>query len=196
VDSPVLPPPRAILWRRVMDDQSFELARLHRRAAETEISGLVLIAEQGAPLRVDYRFTCDAVWRTRLVEIDQHYQGRHRRMILGHDGAGSWQCDGSDQPELDGCLDVDLGVSPSTNALPINRLALQPGDVAEIRAAWVQFPSLAVTAARQSYECLSAARYRYRSLASGFTAEIEVDEDGLPTDYAGIWRRIAAGSAI
>ncbi len=114
-------------------------------------------------------------------------------MLLRHDGEGHWQHDGRDLRALEGCIDVDLGVTPSTNALPINRLALQAGDTAEISAAWVRFPDLDIVAAPQSYERLAPARYRYCSLDSGFTAEIEVDADGLPTDYVGIWRRIAAG---
>jgi hypothetical protein len=186
-------PIRVVLWRRIMDELSFELAHLQRREAEIEISGLVLIAEQGLPLRVEYRILCDPLWRTRQVEIAQDYSGARRRMALRHDGDGHWQRDGSNQPALEGCLDVDLGITPSTNALPINRLGLQPGDAGEITAAWVKFPDLDIVAAPQSYERLAPTRYRYCSLDSGFTAEIEVDADGLPTDYAGIWRRIAAG---
>jgi uncharacterized protein len=49
--------------------------------------------------------------------------------------------------------------------------------------------------AGQSYERLAEARYRYTSLASGFTAMVEVDADGLPIEYAGVWRRVAEGPA-
>lgn len=186
---------REVMWRRVMDDLSFELARLGRGEAGPEITGTVLAVEGGSPLRVDYRIACDDAWRTRSVELTQIHAGRCRTLRLDHDGAGGWQRDGMPADGLAGCSDVDLGISPSTNALPINRLRLEPGRVGAIRAAWVRFPGLEVVPAEQTYERLEEQRYRYRSLTSGFEAEVEVDDDGLPVDYAGIWRRIAAGVA-
>lgn len=186
---------REIMWRRVMDDLSFELARLTRGPNGPVIAGTVLAAEAGSPLRVEYRVACDHDWRTRRVELSQSHAGRHRTLRLDHDGSGGWQRDGTVAAGLAGCTDVDLGISPSTNALPVNRLRLEPGRVGAIRAAWVRFPGLEVEPAEQTYERLEEQRYRYRSLTSGFEAEVEVDDDGMPVDYAGIWRRIADGVA-
>lgn len=186
---------REIVWRRVMDDQSVELVRLATGDAAPLIEGTVLAAEADLPLRVDYRIACDDLWRTRTVEVTQSHAGRRRTLRLDHDGRGRWTRDGTLAESLDGCTDVDLGISPSTNALPINRLRLEVGAVGVIRAAWVRFPGLEVVAAQQSYERLEERRYRYRSLTSGFTAEIAVDDDGMAVDYAGIWRRIADGAA-
>ena len=72
---------------------------------------------------------------------------------------------------------------------------LGKGQVEEIAVAWVRFPSLDIVRARQSYERLSGRTYRYRSLGSGFTAEIDVDEIGLTVRYEGIWERVAGTSA-
>ena len=174
-----------------MDDLSLELARVSRTGNGAEISGTVLIAEQGAPLRVEYRIACDKEWRTRTVEVDTAGQGARRTLRLERDAGGRWHRDGKETPELADCTDVDLEVTPATNALPVNRLRLPVGGRQEILAAWVRFPSLLVIPARQSYERLGESRYRYRSLGSGFTAVVEVDADGLPIDYEGIWRRIA-----
>lgn len=189
------PSAREIMWRRIMDDLSFEHARLSRTATGPELSGIVLIAESGAPLRVDYRVTCDATWRTRSVDVEQTYRGDRLTLQLTHDGDGRWMVGGRPAPDLDGCTDVDLGISPSTNALPVNRLRLKVGEAHVIRAAWVRFPSLQIVAAQQSYERTAETRYRYRSLTSGFEALVDVDADGLPTEYAGIWRCIAEGPA-
>ncbi|HLY57506.1 MAG TPA: putative glycolipid-binding domain-containing protein [Stellaceae bacterium] len=184
---------REILWRRTLDGLSFEHLRIGLGTDGPELAGTVLIAEAGMPLRVEYRIACDAAWRTRSVEITQTHAGTLATLRLDHDLAGTWRRNGTAAPDLDGCSDVDLGVSPSTNALPINRLGLPPGGSARIRAAWVLFPGLEVVAAEQDYERLGAARYRYRSVASGFEAAIDVDEEGFPIDYAGIWQRLAAG---
>lgn len=186
---------REIMWRRTMDDMSFEHARIERAPVGVVLSGTVLMAEGGAPLRIDYEVTCDDRWRTQVVTVIQSFDGRHRTLRLDHDGDGGWSIDGDRAAALDGCTDVDLGASPITNALPLNRLSLAPGEVGELRAAWVRFPALEVVAAQQSYLRLGDRRYRYRSRTSGFEAEIEVDDDCLPIDYAGIWTRVAQGPA-
>jgi|HubBroStandDraft_6_1064221.scaffolds.fasta_scaffold73988_2 hypothetical protein len=186
---------REIMWRRVMDDLSFEHARVIQTESGTEISGSVLVAQNDLPLRVDYCIACDPSWQTRTIQVDQSWQGFRRKLRLNHDGSGHWQKDGKEDSRLDGCIDVDLGVSPSTNALPVNRLRLPLGESREINAAWIRFPKLEVTPTRQAYHRLHEKQYRYRNLASGFTALIDVDDGGLPTEYAGIWQRVAHGVA-
>ena len=49
--------------------------------------------------------------------------------------------------------------SPSTNALPIRRMALKVGETRAVTAAWVRFPSLQVQRPEQSYEHLAEERY-------------------------------------
>jgi uncharacterized protein len=60
----------------------------------------------------------------------------------------------------------------------------------------VAVPGLEVSVARQRYHCLSwgadGGRYRLEAPASGFTAEIAVDADGLVIEYPGVARRVWA----
>lgn len=184
---------REIVWRRVMDDLSFEHAYVRKGRSGPSFGGTVLISEEGAPLRIEYHVECDESWQTRTVMLTQTHLGSRSRLMLEHDGRGVWRRNGAAAPDLAGCTDVDLGVSPSTNALPVNRLRLAEGQSKTIQAAWVRFPSLDVEVAEQSYQRLGVRRYLYRSLASGFRAEIEVGGDGFPTDYAGVWLRLGEG---
>lgn len=186
---------REVMWHRLADGPGLERARLERRPDGTILSGIVLAAEGGLPLCVEYRVTCDRDWRTVAVEASQSYAGERRVLRLAHAGNGTWTLDGRPAPSLDGCVDVDLGVSPITNALPVNRLGLAQGETGAVRAAWVRFPALDVGPAEQSYERLGERRYRYRSRSSGFVADIVVDADGLPVDYGDLWRRVAEGPA-
>jgi hypothetical protein len=186
---------REIMWRRVNDNLSFEQARIVTDAVGAEISGTVLAAQDRFPLHVDYRIECDASWQTRRVHIAQSLRGTLTEIRLERDGHGRWLRDGAEDNTLRGCTDVDLGISPSTNALPMNRLRLAVGAGKEIDAAWVRFPELTVAPARQSYRHLAQREYEYKSVASGFTALIVVDEGGLPIDYTGVWSRVAEGPA-
>ena len=92
-----------------------------------------------------------------------------------------WLLNGVEVDAVRGCVDVDFNFSPSTNLLPIRRGAIGTNVV----AAWLRFPSFALEPLAQTYERLGERTYRYSS-ATGFTAEIEVDEEGLPTHYPGL----------
>jgi len=181
---------RAVIWRRVLDDKSFELATLARLGDGYRLTGQAILAEAGVPMRVDYQITCDRNWYTRAADVRQMLGANVRRLAFVVEG-DTWRCNSAAMPALDGCTDIDLGISPSTNALPINRLALAVGETQAIRAAWVRFPECDVVAAGQSYERLEVGSYRYRSLSSDFTALLDVDDLGLPIVYEKIWERIA-----
>jgi uncharacterized protein len=94
-----------------------------------------------------------------------------------------------------GCLDVDLSFSPATNLLPIRRLALQPGQSAPVRAAWVGFPGFGIEPLDQVYRRVSETSYRYEAAAGTFTSEFEVNAAGFVTRYPGRWEeeRASAG---
>jgi hypothetical protein len=137
-----------------------------------------------------YRILCDTSWRVRKVEITQI--GSELTAELASDGIGNW-VDGSAValPQLGRAIDVDISITPFTNTLPIRRLNLHKGHSEEILAVYIQLPSLTITTDRQRYTCLEAdQRYRYESVDSDFTCEIEVDDRGLVVTYPGLFRRL------
>lgn len=137
-----------------------------------------------------YKILCDANWRVRKVAI--HEIGSELAAELASDGAGNWvDSSGAAQPQLAGAVDVDLSITPFTNTLPIRRLKLDKGQAQEILAVYIQLPDISITTDRQRYTCLEAGRrYRYESVDSDFTRDIEVDAHGLVVNYPGLFRRV------
>lgn len=140
-----------------------------------------------------------------LVRTDDAFRVREMRvafvggasLYLVADGEGNWRdaAGGCPLPELDGCVDVDIRVTPATNTLPIRRLMLDVGESREITVAYVPLPDgkcdLRPRRVTQRYTRLEGlGRYRYEGLDSGFTAEIEVDAAGLVLDYPGVFQRL------
>ncbi len=158
-----------------------------------ELSGLILQAHQHTPYVVRYAIRVDGNWRTREVQVELEDGGR-RILGLSADAAGHWSRDGRPLTDLDGCLDVDLEWSPSTNTLPIRRLALAIGETKAVTAAWIRFPSLEVERLDQSYERLDQHRYRYRS--GQFTADLTVGDDSLALQYGANWRGVATSGEL
>jgi hypothetical protein len=137
-----------------------------------------------------YRILCDRSWTVRKVEIGQI--GHDRTVELWNDGAGNWaDAPGTPLAQLKGAIDIDISITPFTNTLPIRRLRLQTGQSEEILAVYVQLPGLTVTTDRQRYTYLEPGRiYRYESIDSEFTRDIEVDDQGLVVTYPGLFRRV------
>jgi hypothetical protein len=182
----------AVIWRRALDNQSFEVCRFIHSRTDVQLNGTILAAHEGQPIEICYQISCDSDWQTREVAVQQRYGFLESSLKLSVNDKTWNRADQGRIPELAGCIDVDIELTPATNALPINRLKLAVGKSAEIQAAWIRLPALAVVAARQRYDRLGENTYRYTSLASGFQAEIEVDKYGLPLRYGNIWERIAA----
>jgi hypothetical protein len=89
-------------------------------------------------------------------------------------------------------VDIDLGFSPSTNLLPIRRLALNVGEEAEVRAAWLPFPSLVFEVLPQVYRREGERTYRYESRGGAFVRVLEVNAVGFVTSYPGLWQAESA----
>jgi uncharacterized protein len=179
-----------VIWRRNLDDHSFEECVVTASPAGFGIGGHVIAAQDGAPLVVRYEIGCDDAWSARSVTIEQRLGDTQRRLRLERAGDG-WLVDGVHDARLDRCAEPDLGLTPSTNALAVRRLGLAMGQAAEIKCAWVKFPALSVEPSLQRYQRLGDHDYRYTNVASGFTALVAVDALALPVSYEGIWTRIA-----
>lgn len=159
--------------------------RRDRIVAESVIS----VTEEAHHFAVLYRIECDASWRVKTAHA--RVIGADAAIDLTSDGAGRWRnATGLALPDLDGAIDVDLSITPFTNTLPIRRLALTEGQHADIRVVYLHFPDLNPTIDRQRYTCLTRNRYRYESLDSEFTRDIDIDADGLIVTYPGLFRRV------
>jgi len=192
---------RSVLWRR-LDEPGLERCALSTRDGGWRLSGTVVLADAGAPVAIAWSVDVDAAWRTTAATID--VQGAERKIyVVQVDAAGGdrrWRLArgrGDNVgpfallPAADGRIDIDLGFTPATNTLPIRRLDLPAGGGADVTAVWFRWPERVVEPLVQRYERHSADRWRYAS-ASGFAADLTVDDLGLVIDYGDIWRRIAA----
>ena len=137
-----------------------------------------------------YEVEADPAWLTRRVTVALTRPAK--TLELRSNGAGRWS-DGEGVwiPALDGCLDVDLSLTPSTNTLPIRRLGLKLGEAAEISVAYVQAPELKLRPRRQIYTRLADRLWRFHAPDIDFTADIAVDADGFVIEYPGLCRRAA-----
>lgn len=176
----------AILWRRV-DEKGHESACIFAADDAWHLRGSGVFEHENQPCRLDYEVACDSEWRTTAAFVRGWIGRQPIDLRITCDEGQDWRLNSVAHPALAGCIDVDLNFSPSTNLLPIRRLDLAVGDSAEVRAAWLRFPSLTLEVLEQRYSRLGPTAYRYESIASGFACNLEVNEFGLVTHYPGFF---------
>ena len=184
-----------VLWA-AWDGRGFEHLALSTEPGGVRADSVIIaVDDDGRPYRARYVVECDAGWVLRRARIEV-LEEPARVIEVRADGRGGWTdaVTGASLP-LDGCVDIDIYPSPFTNTLPIRRLAdTGVGRPVVIEVAWVLLPALTIKAARQEYTLLergeTGARWRFRALESGFTAELAVDGQGVVRDYPEIARRI------
>jgi hypothetical protein len=197
---------RFLVWSGV-EEWLTESAEVDLRQDGLSATGSQLGAEP-APFRVDYRLEAPE-FVTRELELTATAEGWHRRLLLRHDGSGGWDAeveDGGDVPggpwdgslpDLTGALDIDIQNSPLTNTMPILRHGFQREGSGDFLMAFVTTPILRVEASPQRYEHLRASDtgsvVRYISRDGDFTADLELDADGLLEFYPRLARRVRPG---
>lgn len=159
----------------------------HFFGTATRIEGKVICAEPDDRSFVDYTVNCDPDGCTREATIRYEEAHQTRTLRLQRDNRDHWTVNGEPRADLSGLKDIDIGVTPSTNVLPIRRMQLAVGESAEVTAVWICFPHLTVQPLKQSYERLEDNAYLYRSIVSGYTARLEADENGMILAYEDQW---------
>ncbi|MFL5384818.1 MAG: putative glycolipid-binding domain-containing protein [Longimicrobiaceae bacterium] len=176
----------SILWRR-LDLPGVESARLERAEGGWTLAGAAVFTHEERLCRLYYEVRCDAAWHTRTARVAGFVGGDGVEVAIEADGKGGWTMNGEACPRVDGCIDVDLNFSPSTNLLPIRRLGLGVGEEAAVRAAWLRFPSFALEPLEQRYVRTSEDAYRYESAGGAFVRDLTVNADGFVTRYPGFF---------
>jgi len=157
--------------------------------AQHNIRGYITGLVNQLPLHIQYQLTIDLSWDVTAVDIKVHGLSENEFLFTKPDGR--WHDkQGTIHGIFDECEFVDISVTPCTNTLPVNKLRLAVGEVAVIGVVYFDIEKLEVKPVKQRYTRITEREYRYESLATGFTAVLEVDEDGFVRDYPGIWKRV------
>src|SRR5215472_18287144 len=162
-----------------LDWRGLEHVVVSADAAGFRANGQLVVGPPVGPASVTYQLSCDAGWRVTGLIISAASAASSRTLTLSADHHGHWLAHGQPRPDLDGCIDVDISLTPLTNTLPIRRLTWARGEAQDIDVVYVDAPALTARRARQRYTLLGgdtndgAAVYRYES--GSFTADVTVD---------------------
>ncbi|GAA0578816.1 putative glycolipid-binding domain-containing protein [Caenispirillum bisanense] len=178
-----------LFWRRT-DCPGLERLALSVGDDGVTAAGTVIGLDDGG-FRLTHRWRLTPDWRATALEVERHGPSGTCRLSL-HRGPEGWSVDGVRRPDLDGCDEPDLSVTPFCNTLPIRRLPVDPGADLTLDTCYVDAATMTVARSRQRYIRLAGGRVRYvdLGLSAGFEAELEVDDRGLVVRYQHLFERL------
>jgi uncharacterized protein len=196
---------RALVWQG-LDGWRAEYADVWLRDDRLLARG-VQVGVDPLPYEARYSLDTSPGYDTAHLSVNASGAGWARNLDLRRDSAGAWDISvgmsgevdlpepGGNPAAFDGARDCDLQSCPLTNTMPVLRERLLEGqDAVNLVMAWVALPDLTVRRSDQRYEPIDAKTVRYVSRDSDFTAELELDEDGLVVLYPGMAERVAGSS--
>ena len=165
------------LWRR-LDTPGHDACRLEPADGGWRLDGTAVFLHEGGPARLDYHVTCDRGWRTERGHIQGFIGARAFDWRIVREPGGTWSVNGAAVPGLETCVDLDVGFTPATNLTLMRRVALAPGQAAEVELP--QFPSGVVPLTI--------------SVETGFYPR-DIDPNSTDRRFLGIWVEVKPASA-
>lgn len=141
--------------------------------------------------KVEYRIKTNENWETIFFEINSRHSNQTQLSRFEGDGKGNWIANSKKANQFQGCIDVDISLTPFTNTLPIRRLKLNQNQAQEIQVIYCDLLGKQTKSAHQRYTCLSKTQYYFENVHNDFEATIDVDESGFVVDYPLLFVRTA-----
>ena len=171
-----------VLWRR-LDAPGHDACVISFGTDGVALRGCAVFREGRRVCRLDYEVLADALFRTRRARVTG-IAGAAAVALDVRVGRGQrWTANGVEQPQLAGCIDLDLAFTPATNLLPLRRLALKNGEEAQAPAAWLAFPAMKLKLLPQRYRRLSRSEYDYEAPTTGYRGTLRVSPAGVVQHY-------------
>ncbi|MFI5035746.1 MAG: putative glycolipid-binding domain-containing protein [Acidimicrobiales bacterium] len=182
--------PPSACWVHQGLRSGFEVSYFTPEPKGLRIEGTTTGFQDGDAWVVSYDIELDQLWKTRRVRIASRTALGSIEQYVESDCEGHWLIDGKNASYLDGCLDIDLEASVMTNALPVHRLCLSPGENAAAPAAYVRLAKRRLERLDQFYARSKGQDDRlifdYEAPAFDFRCRLTYDSSGLVLDYPGI----------
>jgi uncharacterized protein len=179
-----------ILWTG-REYYSLENCVLTTNDKGSEITSVIIGQYNQEIYRVEYWIKTNVHWATIFFEVK--VQAFDKREIIRYEsnGKGKWTKKGKQIDEFNGCIDIDIPLTPFTNTLPINRMKLQINESRDIKVLYLDILAKEIKMVRQKYARLSHDQYKYENVPNDFEAVITVDESGIVVDYPELFVRTA-----
>ena len=153
------------------------------------LRGAAAFDHDGGSAAVAYQVEVDALWKTKRGVVSGFFGEKTVAHEIRRDDAG-WRLNGHAVEGLEHLVDLDYGFTPATNVLQLSRIALMPGQQADVSVVWFDLDSASLIELPQTYERRSEASYWYEAPTVPYRALLEIAPNGFVRSYPGLWRLV------
>jgi hypothetical protein len=175
-------------WRR-LDRPGRDVALLSRGGDGWLLQGAAGFDHELGPASVAYQVQVNARLETKRGIVSGFLGDTMVRHEILRDNGG-WRLNGGLVQGLKHLVDLDYGFTPATNALQLMRMALAPGERADLPVAWFDLDSPSLIELPQRYERRGEASYWYQAPTVPYQALLEIAPNGFVQSYPGLWRLV------
>jgi hypothetical protein len=154
------------------------------------LQGAAAFDHDAGPAAVAYQVETDARWETKRGRVGGFLGGKTILQEIERDSTG-WRLNGVRIDGLAHLVDLDYGFTPATNVLQLSRIALKPGERAEVPVAWFDLDGASLIELPQIYERRGEASYWYEAPTVPYRAMLEIAANGFVQSYPDLWRMVA-----
>lgn len=181
---------KSFLWNGLLNDTEEHCAVNYLDKGimiRSEVEGWA----EGKPVYLDYTIKLDIHWNVLEFEVIFHISDIEHIHHFKRNASGGWiDNKNSEYPEFEACQYIDISLTPFTNTLPINGLNLALGQSHEFDLVYVDVMRNTIRKDHQRYTRIGPHSYRFENDSTNFTADIDVDADGLVTHYPKLFEMI------
>lgn len=179
-----------IIWKGI-EYHSLENCIVESTGQGVKVQSTIVGHYQQDLYKVDYYLVANENWETRELEIRYQLRDALHHWSLRYDARGHWWLQGEAAPQLDKCTDVDITLTCLTNSLPIRRLSFDAAATHQIDVVYFDVLAQTVLPVRQQYTRLQEGQFKFENVPNDFEAVIDVDGNGLVTNYPTLFERTA-----
>ena len=177
-----------ILWSGI-EYYSLENCIVDSNSGSVSIRSTILGLYLDKLYQVKYKIQLNPFWQTYYCLVEAQFDDEIKSFEFSKNEKEEWSLNGKYQPEFDGCLDVDIPLTPLTNSLPINRLQFKQNQEEKIDVVYIDLLENEIRRVKQKYQRISNEIYKYENIPNDFEAEIKVDNLGFVIDYPQLFKR-------
>lgn len=178
-----------ILWRR-LDTTGHDACRFMAADDGWRLQGTAVFRHDGEAACLAYEVSCDAAWYTQEGSVHGWAGAEALDFRVVKLPGGIWTLNDQIVPQLDGCIDLDLGFTPATNLIQLRRVALEVGEAADVPVAWLDVFAGTLDTLHQHYERRAADQYGYEAPRFSYSAVLRVDASGFVQHYPQLWEAV------
>ncbi|MCI0466822.1 MAG: putative glycolipid-binding domain-containing protein [Beijerinckiaceae bacterium] len=171
-------------WRR-LDAPGRDAARVSKSATGYELLGQAVLLDSRGPTALRYTLDLAPDWSTRQGHATGFSSERVIDNRIIRTPAG-WKVDGKEFGMAE-VVDLDLGFTPATNMLQLNRVRLSVGDTVNLDVAWLDAGEEVLVRLLQKYRRTSTFDCDYSSPALDYRATIVLARTGFAAVYPDLW---------